>query len=156
MIDETQFSQTDDTPFNDEERAFLDAQLPTLSPKIARALCDVAVWVDENTGHLLTLEDEENQRLVYLASGSAAITLKGQLIGRCEEGNFIGEITALDGGAATATAMLVRESRYFYVTSSDLKRLCMANPELRLTLERAMALDTRKKLMASNEALRQA
>ncbi len=156
MIDDTHFSQTDSTPFNEEERAFLEAQLPTLPLAIARDLCDAAVWVDEDTGHLLTLEDEENRRLVYLVKGSAAITLKGQLIGRCEEGNFIGEITALDGGAATATAMLVRPSRYFYVTSQDLRRLCMANPQLRITLERAMALDTRKKLMASNEALRQA
>ena len=156
MVGNGQFLEVDDASFNDEERAFLNAQLPTLNLKIARELMDALVWSDEPSGHVLTLEGEENNRLIYLVSGAAAITLKGQLIGRCAEGDFIGEITALDGGPATASVVLVRPSRIFFVQSSDLKRLCMSNPELRLTLERAMALDTRKKLLASNEALRQA
>ena len=141
--------------FSDEERAFVQVHLPTLSPDVARQFFDAGKWVNEKPGHFLTLEGEENGRLIYIAEGSVAITLKGQIIGRCEPGNFVGEMTALDGGVATASSMIVAALRYFSITTSDLKRLCMANPELRLNLERAMMLDTRKKLMASNEALRQ-
>jgi CRP-like cAMP-binding protein len=148
-------SDGSDYVFRDEERAFLQDHLPTLSHKVARDFFDAANWVDAESGHFLTLEGEENGRLIYLVKGAVAITLKGQIIGRCEGGNFVGEITALDGGTATASAMLVSSTRYFSIATADLKRLCMGNPELRLTLERAMMLDTRKKLMASNEALRQ-
>ena len=140
--------------FSDEEAALLQEHLPTLSAQLAREFFDAAKWVTEQAGHFLTLEGEENGRLIYLAEGAVVITLKGQIIGRCEAGNFVGEITALDGGCATASAMLLYETRYMSIQSSDLKRLCMANPELRMVLERAMALDTRKKLLAANEAMR--
>ena len=144
-----------DFVFKDEERAFLEDHLPTLPHPVARDFFDAAKWVTERVGHFLTLEGEENGRLIYLLEGAVAITLKGQVIGRCEAGNFVGEMTALDGGPATASAMLVAETRYFAIGSADLKRLCMANLDLRLSLERAMMLDTRKKLLASNEVLRQ-
>jgi CRP-like cAMP-binding protein len=140
--------------FSASERAFLAAHLPTLPHSAARDLFDAAKWVSEKPGHFLTLEGEENGRLIYLIEGAVAITLKGQLIGRCEAGNFVGEMTALDGGPATASAMLIQPTRYFSISSADLKRLCMANLQLRLSLERAMMLDTRKKLVASNEAAR--
>lgn len=140
--------------FTDEEKSFLNDHLPTLPEPIARDFLNAAKWVTEKAGYFLTLEGEENGRLIYLVDGSVVITLKGQIIGRCLAGNFVGEMTALDGGAATASAMLVNETRYMSINSSDLKRLCMSNPQLRMSLERAMTLDTRKKLMASNEAMR--
>ncbi|MEP5760125.1 MAG: cyclic nucleotide-binding domain-containing protein [Litoreibacter sp.] len=149
------YSDDGDIDFSEQEQAFLDGQLPTLPRSIARTFLDSVKWVEESKGHFLTLEGEENHRLIYLIDGDAAITLKGQLIGRCPEGSFVGEMTALDGGAATATAMLLNPTRYISIRSAELKRLCMANPELRIHLERAFALDTRKKLLASNEALRQ-
>lgn len=143
-----------DVGFSEDESAILEQHLPTLPHAIARDFFDAGKWVSEKVGHFLTLEGEENGRLIYLLEGAVAITLKGQIIGRCEAGNFVGEMTALDGGPATASSMLVAPTRYFSIRSADLKRLCMANPELRLNLERAMMLDTRKKLMASNEVLR--
>lgn len=154
MVDHELFTGNNDIPFTDEEQTFLDAHLPTLPRNVARTFLDSVKWVEEDSGHFLTLEGEENHRLIYLINGTAAITLKGQLIGRCPEGSFVGEITALDGGTATATAMLVTPTRYMSIRSAELKRLCMGNPDLRIHLDRAFTLDTRKKLVASNEALR--
>lgn len=155
-MSEKQFNEPGSASFEPHEKAFLDAHLPTLVPEVARAFMDAAEWVEGNSGDMLILEGEENNQLIFLSTGDAAITLKGELIGRCPAGSFAGEITALDGGKTTASVMLIGSSHYFSWHSGNLRKLCMSNPQLRMTLDRAMALDTRKKLMASNEALRQA
>ena len=141
----------DGRSFTDEEKSFQKAVIPTVPPGIARSFFDGGRWIRAEAGHFLTLEGEVSGRLIYLTSGSAEVRWRGKLVGQCEKSSFIGEITALDGGPATATVMLLEHSLYFVIQSSALKKLCFANPELRLSLERAMAMDTRKKLLAANE-----
>ena len=139
--------------FSEAEAQFLREKMPTLAGSKARRFLDCGRWVDEQIGFFLTLEGEENGRLIYLASGRAEVQLQGKPVGTCGPGNFIGEITCLDGGGATATAVLIEDAHYFTIDAQALKRLCFADPELRLHLERAMALDTRDKLKAANAAL---
>lgn len=139
--------------FSEIETEFLQEKMPTLAGGKARRFLDAGRWVTEQSGFFLTLEGEENGRLIYLASGQAEVQLQGRVVGACGPGNFIGEITCLDGGPATATAVLTEDAQYFTIDASALKRLCFADPELRLHLERAMALDTRDKLKAANAAL---
>lgn len=143
---------TAQTPFRLEERAFLSFCMPTLGGASARNFLDSGKWVTEEAGHFLTLEGEDVGRLIYLVSGTAEVTLRLRPIGVCGAGSFIGEISFLDGGPATASIMLLEKSRYFTIASTVLQKLCAIDPELRSGLERALAEDTRKKLVQANKS----
>ncbi len=145
--------QNEQQSFSEDEQAFLDAKLPALDAASARKFFDAGRWVSEDAGFFLTLEDETVGRLIYLATGGADIQLRGKKIGACGPGNFIGEISCLGGGPATATAMLTQDARYFTIDANELKRLCFAEPEIRRQLEHALNVDMREKLKAASLAL---
>ena len=46
------------------------------------------------------------EQLTYISGGIAAIAVNGVVVGRCEQGDFVGEVTALTGGQATGSAEL--------------------------------------------------
>lgn len=135
------------------ERDFLHAKMPTLPEEVARVLFDAGRWVHEQAGAFLTLEGEEVGRLIYLHSGSADIQLQGTNIARCQAGNFIGEMTCMSGGPATASAVLREDAVYFVIEATALRKLCFANPDLRRHIEHALHLDTQQKLQAANSVL---
>ncbi len=153
MVSHAEQQMVNGALFTEEEATFLRDKMPTLAGGKARRFLDRGRWVDEQEGFFLTLEGEDVGRLIYLHSGRADVQLQGKTVGSCVAGNFIGEITCLDGGPATATSVLTEDARYFTIDAPNLKKLCFADPELRLHLERAMALDTRTKLKAANAAL---
>lgn len=133
--------------FSDDERVFLDSKLPTLSRQEARRLLDAGYWIDGLPGTVLTQEGEPVGELIYLARGEAAVRLDGHVIGYCHDDMFIGELTCMSGGPATATVTIAAPSRYFCIGAASLRQLAPPGSALRHALEDSFASDTRQKLV---------
>ena len=70
--------------------------------------------------------------------------------GECLPDAFLGELTVLTGGAATATVALASPSRYFEIGASALERLMGRDDGFRIIMEGALARDAGSKLIAAN------
>lgn len=134
--------------FNPEEQAFIAARLPGLNNGEARRLLDRGLWLDGEAGRRLTVEGEPVSHLVWLASGGAEISYAGRVFSRCRPGNFIGEMSVVEEGPASADAALSEPSRLWMISGSALRRLWRDEPALAAALEKAFSLDWRVKLVA--------
>ena len=122
----------------------------------ARRFLDAGIWLDAAPGTELATEGQPLGALIFLSDGAANVTLNGHRIAASTAGSFIGEMTCLEGGPASATVTLTAPSRYFLIRTDALARLCARDMELRMMLENGLHSDMRKKLIDSNARVRQA
>jgi CRP-like cAMP-binding protein len=136
--------------FSPEEDAFVSSRLSRLSRKAARRLLNRGVWSDGLPGTVLTTEGETVQHLVYLHSGRVDITLNGVTVGTCRPGNYVGEMSVLDGAPASATAVVAEPSRYWLISTETLRKLHETDDELAGAVEMGIARDLRRKIVDAN------
>ena len=136
--------------FSDEERAFMDGHLPSLSMAQRRRLLNHGMWISGDKDTQLTEEGEPVSHLVYLADGQALVSSGGKPVAVCEPGAFIGEMTALHGDPANGTVKLIRHSRYWAIEAQQLRDLVGKDGEIANALESSFARNMRDKLVRSN------
>ncbi|MFN3262090.1 MAG: cyclic nucleotide-binding domain-containing protein [Pikeienuella sp.] len=134
--------------FTAEEAAFVSARLTDLRPGEARRLLNRGVWIDGAPGLRLTTEGEPVSHLVWIASGEAEIAYRGRVFTRCRAGNFIGEMSVVEEGPASADATLSAPARLWLISGAAVRRLWRDEPELAAALEKAFSRDWREKLAA--------
>ena len=142
--------------FSEEEQAFLDSKLPKLPRLAGRKLLDAGKWRNVAKDQDITREGKVLAKLIYLAKGKGEVTLGGNRVGTVNARALIGEMTVLHGGAASATVTLTQPSRIFEITSQALKKLSDSDSEFKMLIEHCLGVDTRKKLLAANERMRNA
>lgn len=140
--------------FSNEEADILSRKLPRLSKVSARRFLNLGLWTDAEAGTVLIREGESHGALIYLATGNADILSSDKYVGIVDAGNFLGEMTALEGIPATATVVLSEPARYFRVEADKLQRIGRRDAEFQLELENALSQDIRRKLVAANERMR--
>lgn len=136
--------------FSPEEQAFIDARLQGLGRHEARRLLDMGGWVNAAPGTRLTEEGQPVTHLVYLVSGTVAVEVSGRRVATCSPGAFVGEMSLVDGGPASATTKVETPARYWSIPSPAVIRLRDQNPRLVAALEVAIAHDLKSKVIASN------
>ena len=139
--------------FTEDERFFRDTVVPGLSPIDVRKILRVATLKDVETGAQLTREEEPVEALAFIVSGDVAITVCGKPVGRCARGQFIGEISVVGGGPATATAIADGPVRYFAFESRAFRKLLAKHRHIATELELAFRSGLREKLVRANAAL---
>jgi hypothetical protein len=137
----------------DEERLLLDAVAPNLSVPARKALLARAEWRDVPAGETLTRQGVPVGGLIYVAAGQVDIIADGRTIGQCKGGDFLGEMTWADGGAATATAITVGPARYAWFERRALSSAVTRLEGLRFALQASISRNlTQKLLRASGHA----
>lgn len=136
--------------FSAEETLFVKERLHTLSPAEARQVLSLGVWADGTVGTELTKQDMPVTHLAYLATGQVDITFDGRKVGSCLAGNYVGEMSVLSGGPASATATVSEPARYWLISADQLRKLHSKAPKIAAALELGMAKDMRHKIMAAN------
>ncbi|WP_050928213.1 Crp/Fnr family transcriptional regulator [Aestuariivita boseongensis] len=136
--------------FNEDERRLIAERLNTLSPREARRLLDMGLWIDALPGTDLTEQGQPVHHLVYLLSGEVTIEVDGRTVGRCEPGNFVGEMSLVDGGPASATAKVAQEAYCWMIPTDRLRKLRREASPLMAALEVGIAHDLKRKILASN------
>lgn len=136
--------------FTPDESAFRQAALPDLPPQKMRRLLSLGNWSNGTPGACLTEQGKPVLYLYWLARGGADVTLDGQRIGHLNGGSFVGELSLLETGPATATVTLTGEARYWMVPVIKLRDLKREEPELWAPLEAALSRDLGRKLREMN------
>lgn len=136
--------------FTRDEQNFLDHQIPLLPPHLARKLLNLGTWQNYPTGHVLTTEHEKVEDLAYLHSGRVTVMIDGHHVGYCDPGTYIGELTFLTGGPATATVTVKEPCRCLVFSMKRIAPLIKRNPEIRMALVASFSGDTKSKLLQRN------
>lgn len=136
--------------FTAEEQGFIDARLQGLGRHEARKLLNLGSWIDAEPGTRLTDEGRPVTHLVYLVSGTVAVDVGGRRVATCAPGSFVGEMSLVDGGPASATTEVETPARYWAIPSRTVVTLRDQNPRLVAALEVAIAHDLKSKVIASN------
>lgn len=138
-----------------EERAFLETSLPGLRRIDARRLLDLGVWGDGEPGMQLTEQDQPNRNIYYLVSGEAAVRADGIPIATLSGDTFVGDMSLISGGQATATVELARPSRYVAFPVDGLRRLLDRNEEVHRHMKAALSGQVVSKLLRTSRDLAQ-
>jgi CRP-like cAMP-binding protein len=62
------------------------------------------------------------------------------------DGNFIGEVSFISGGAATATVRATEPTRYIAWKKKEIDALLKRNPSMRMAMQAMLSSDLSKKL----------
>lgn len=114
--------------------------------------CELANVIDAiklNTGEILFNAGEPGESLFVVRSGSIELFIKdtaGQkiVLTIAEEGNLFGELSLLDSGPRTATAIALSDSELLMLDRDDLLLLFEKRPDAALNMLAAMSTMTRK------------
>jgi CRP/FNR family transcriptional regulator, cyclic AMP receptor protein len=114
--------------------------------------CELATVVDAiklNTGEILFNAGDPGESLFVVRSGSIELYIKdtaGQkiVLTIAEEGSLFGELSLLDSGPRTATAIALNDSELLVLDRDDLLLLFQKRPDAALNMLAAMSTMTRK------------
>ena len=137
--------------FTAAEVELASSALPGLPRVELRKLLDQGRWSTHFTGTTLARQGEQVSDLIYVASGRAAVMRDGAQIAEITTGSFIGEITCLTGGPATATVVVSGRMRCFRIDAETLREYVQGRPGTLEHLERAFGADLRRKLERSGQ-----
>ncbi|MEM7505625.1 MAG: cyclic nucleotide-binding domain-containing protein [Pseudomonadota bacterium] len=142
--------------FTEQERAFLTACLPKLSPADGRKLLDLALWFEGTPGEELIREGEPVSHLFWVSTGRVAVSSGGRDVSIMGEDSFIGEITVLSGDPATASARFAEPTLCLCFPAGPLRDLAAKNAEIRLALQDSFSDHLRRKLTRSTQSVAEA
>jgi len=112
-------------------------------------LANVVDAITVNAGDILFHAGEPGESLFVVRSGSIELFIKdtaGQkiVLTIAEEGNLFGELSLLDSGPRTATAIALTDTELLVLDRGDLTLLFQRRPEAALSMLAAMSSMTRK------------
>jgi len=114
-----------------------------------RELANVVDAIKLNTGEILFNAGEPGESLFVVRSGSIELYIKdtaGQkiVLTIAEEGSLFGELSLLDSGPRTATAIALSDAELLVLDRDDLLLLFQKRPDAALNMLAAMSTMTRK------------
>jgi CRP/FNR family transcriptional regulator, cyclic AMP receptor protein len=126
--------------------------IPLFSYLSKKQLEEVARHADElevEAGRVLAEEGSQGRDLFVIVSGSATISRQGETIATLRPGDFVGEMSLLDGKPRSATVVADEPMALLVIMAREFEPLLLHIPELSVRLLRAMA----QRLRAADEAL---
>ncbi|MEP0147655.1 MAG: cyclic nucleotide-binding domain-containing protein [Tateyamaria sp.] len=139
--------------FTPEEDRFISTRLMGLSPGRCRDFFDLGRWENLSTGTVLTRQNELPEFLTYLSEGTASITVNDQDVALVRAGHYIGEMSLLGDGNATATVVVSGPARVWRIEAEKIERLIQDRPNIANALKAGIAIDMRRKIVALNSAV---
>jgi hypothetical protein len=131
----------------EHERHLLGTVLPGVRGRSARQLLDLADWRKVETGSELMREGEGVPSLMFVSDGAARIERNGELVAICSRGDFLGEMSFINGGGASATVVADRPMLVASFDSGRLRALIEGHHDLRYALEASFNRNLSGKLM---------
>ena len=97
-------------------------------------------------------QNDQPEFLTYLSKGTATITVDGQEVATVQAGHYIGEMSLLGDGNASATVVVAEPARVWRVEPEKIERLKKDRPNIANALQAGIAIDMRRKIVAGNSA----
>lgn len=131
---------------SDEERELHETVFQGFSPVEFMKLMRAGEWITTEGGYCFARQGRELDGLTLLYNGEVAIERNGEEIGRVKDGSMIGEISFLQGGAATASVTATRPCRYVVWSKDGLRQLLKRNPSMDIAMKHVFSMDLTRKL----------
>lgn len=133
--------------FSEEERELYQSLFRNFTAMEFMKLLRLSSWHQAEAGHTLTTLGEEPDDVMLIYNGEIEAELPDGRRRRFRDGTFIGEISFIKGGPATATVRTVGPTRYIAWPKQDLRGLLRRNPAMSATLQTVFTEDLTKKLI---------
>ena len=133
--------------FTEEEKELHDTLFKNFAPFEFMKLMRIAKWLEAKQGEVLAVEKETLNAVMLIYNGLVGVETNGQEVVRLRDGNFIGEVSFITGGAATATVRALQPTRYIAWPKAEVTKLLNRNPSMRLAMQSVLSTDLSKKLM---------
>lgn len=133
--------------FTEEEKELHDTLFKNFAPFEFMKLMRVGKWLEAKQGEILATEEKPIDSIMLIYNGLVAVELKGKELARLQDGNFIGELSFITGGAATATVKALQPTRYVTWPKEAISHLLNRNPSMRFAMQAMLSTDLSKKLM---------
>ncbi len=132
--------------FSDEERELHETIFRRFSPVEFMKLLRLGEWHEAGPGTVLAVEGEEVDSLKLIYNGEVVIEKDGAEVARSRDGTLIGEMSFIQGGAATATVKAAGPTRYLAWPKEELRKLLQRNPAMNVAMNSVFSIDLTKKL----------
>ena len=103
----------------------------SLEPDALAAVAAISEERDVDAGTTLTTQGRQEGYFYAIASGTVRIDRDGRTINTLHDGDFLGEISLLDGGPRTATAVTETASRLLVMNHRRFWQLLDQEPTVR-------------------------
>jgi len=133
--------------FTDEEKELHDTLFKNFAPFEFMKLMRVGKWLEAREGEILATEQKPINNVMLIYNGLVGVESKGEEVAKLKDGNFIGEVSFITGGAASATVRALRPTRYVSWPKEAIKQLLNRNPSMKFAMQAMLSTDLTKKLM---------
>jgi hypothetical protein len=133
--------------FTEEEKELHDTLFKNFAPFEFMKLMRIAKWLEAKQGEVLAVEKKSLNAVMLIYNGLVGVEANGQEVARLKDGNFIGEVSFITGGDATATVRALQPTRYIAWPKDAISQLLNRNPSMRFAMQSMLSTDLTKKLM---------
>ena len=133
--------------FTEEEKELHDTLFKNFAPFEFMKLMRIAKWLEAKQGEVLAVEKKSLSAVMLIYNGLVGVEANGQELARLKDGNFIGEVSFITGGDATATVRALQPTRYIAWPKDAISQLLNRNPSMRFAMQSMLSTDLTKKLM---------
>lgn len=140
--------------FNEIEARLVNGLFPGLSKSLQRRILNAGVWVEANVGTVLTTEDKPLGEMFYLSSGVVEVRVNQNLVGLCQSGDLLGELTVLSGDPATATAMVAQHIKFWKISRQHLTALMESHEDISHAVQASIQRSMLAKIVAGHQPLK--
>jgi len=121
--------------FSADDLLFTSTVCPGLPPNKARKLLNAGRWREAPEGEVLTEQGRPVPELGFLSVGAVRIERDGETVAYCRSGDFLGEMSFVTGGAATARAIAATPIRYLALDRDKTRALMQRDPAINSALQ---------------------
>jgi hypothetical protein len=121
--------------FAEHESPFANSMPSSVDRRSIRRLLKLANLRRAEPGDRLTTEGALVDELMFIAEGVVQIEKDGRIVAVCGPGDFLGEMSFVSGGPASATAVVARPLRYLAFNQMRLRNALEADSELKQAMD---------------------
>jgi CRP-like cAMP-binding protein len=136
--------------FSAEEQRLVDRMPADIERRTVRKFLRLGRAGTAQPDHVLTEKDRPVAELVFVSEGIVQIEDEGRIVAVCGAGEFVGEMSFITGGAASATARVVRPITYMAFDQQRLREAMAIDTDLKRALDGILNRDLVGKLVKSN------
>jgi len=133
------------TPDEEMIRRLVFKDLP---PRKVLQLLSVGTWTSARSGERMIERGKSPETISLVVEGKVRIARNGQVLGELVAGNLVGSALLLSGVPADVDAVAIEPVRAFCWQIETLERYLVANPEVRIVVQRHLVRDLAGKLVS--------
>jgi CRP-like cAMP-binding protein len=115
-----------------------------MTDRAIEAISGLTTEVEYRDGEPIVLENDAGESFIVLVSGTAAVDRGGHQVRVLAAGDFLGELSLVDGGPRTATVTARGPVRALEVSRADFRRLFEEFGAVRLDILTALTARIRR------------